>query len=80
MSEYTRQVLKVVVAKMCQTIGWHSINSTPLDIMVDILRRYFIELTRLTHSYATQCKFYNMRRVRQVLKPFIFQLDMFILT
>lgn len=57
MSEYTRNVLKVVVAKICQTIGWHSINSTPMDIMVDLLRRYFIELTRLTQAYATQCKF-----------------------
>lgn len=57
MSDYTGQVLKAVVAKICQTIGWHSIQTTPLEIMVDISRRYFMEITKLTHAYAVQCKF-----------------------
>lgn len=80
MSEYTRQVLRVVVAKICQTIGWHSINSTPLEIMVDLLRRYFIELTRLTHSYATQCKVLKYQQSRTKIDIFCFQLDTLNLT
>lgn len=58
-SQYTQEVLKVVVAKICQTIGWHSIQTTPMEILVDILHRYLSELSKLTHNYATLCKFYK---------------------
>ena len=53
---FSRNALKMVVAQICQTIGWHAIQSTPLDIMVDILQRYIAELGRLTHRYTEQCK------------------------
>ncbi|XP_053685698.1 titin [Sabethes cyaneus] len=49
---YTHQLLKVVVAQVCQTIGWHSIQSTPLELMMDILDQYMRDITRLTHRYA----------------------------
>ncbi|XP_058835776.1 transcription initiation factor TFIID subunit 3-like [Topomyia yanbarensis] len=53
MSErYTHQLLKVVVAQVCQTIGWHSIQSTPLELMMDILDQYLRDITRLTHRYS----------------------------
>ncbi|XP_055615586.1 nascent polypeptide-associated complex subunit alpha, muscle-specific form [Toxorhynchites rutilus septentrionalis] len=50
--EYTHQLLKVVVAQICQTIGWHSIQSTPLELLVDILDQYLKDITRLTHRYS----------------------------
>ncbi|XP_055546353.1 transcription initiation factor TFIID subunit 3 [Wyeomyia smithii] len=49
---YTHQLLKVVVAQVCQTIGWHSIQTTPLELMMDILDQYMRDITRLTHRYA----------------------------
>lgn len=53
MSErYTHQLLKVVVAQICQTIGWHSIQSTPMELMIDILDQYLRDITRVTHRYA----------------------------
>ncbi|XP_058445008.1 transcription initiation factor TFIID subunit 3-like [Malaya genurostris] len=53
MSErYTHQLLKVVVAQVCQTIGWHSIQSTPLELLMDILDQYLKDITRLTHRYS----------------------------
>ncbi|KAL9695729.1 hypothetical protein quinque_015014 [Culex quinquefasciatus] len=53
MSErYTHQLLKVVVAQVCQTIGWHSIQSTPLELLIDILDQYLRDITRLTHRYS----------------------------
>lgn len=55
--DYTRDILKVVVAKICQTIGWHTIQTTSLEVMVDILRRYLSEITKLTASYSTLCKY-----------------------
>lgn len=56
--QYTNQVLKVVVAQICQAIGWHSIQSTPLELMVDILHRYLQQITKQTYRYAELCKFY----------------------
>uniref|UniRef100_A0A1Q3G264 Putative transcription initiation factor tfiid subunit 3 n=1 Tax=Culex tarsalis TaxID=7177 RepID=A0A1Q3G264_CULTA len=53
MSErYTHQLLKVVVAQVCQTIGWHSIQSTPLELLIDILDQYLRDITSLTHRYS----------------------------
>lgn len=54
--QYTNQVLKVVVAQICQAIGWHSIQSTPLELMVDILHRYMEQITKQTYRYAELCK------------------------
>ncbi|XP_049805860.1 transcription initiation factor TFIID subunit 3 isoform X1 [Schistocerca nitens] len=50
--EFSRKALKVAVALICQTIGWNSIMSTPLEIMIDLLQRYLVELGRVTHRYA----------------------------
>lgn len=55
-SEYTRQVLKVVVAQICQTIGWHAINSSPLEFMVDLMQEYILRISKLSHDYAEHCK------------------------
>ncbi|XP_020280557.1 transcription initiation factor TFIID subunit 3 [Pseudomyrmex gracilis] len=51
-AEYSRGILKLVVAQICQTIGWHSINSTPLEFMVDLMQEYLLRVSRLTHAYA----------------------------
>ncbi|XP_076665958.1 TBP-associated factor 3 isoform X3 [Andrena cerasifolii] len=51
-TEYNRSVLRMVVAQICQTIGWHSINSTPLEFMVDLMQEYILRISKLTHQYA----------------------------
>ncbi|XP_054011297.1 transcription initiation factor TFIID subunit 3-like isoform X2 [Hylaeus anthracinus] len=51
-TEYSRSVLKMAVAQICQTIGWHSINSTPLEFMVDLMQEYILRISKLTHQYA----------------------------
>ncbi|KAG5307161.1 TAF3 factor, partial [Acromyrmex insinuator] len=51
-AEYSRNVLKIVVAQICQTIGWHSINSTPLEFLTDLLQEYLLRISKLTHQYA----------------------------
>lgn len=55
-TQYTRSVLKMVVAQICQTVGWHSINSTPLEFMVDLMQEYIFQLSKLTQDYAQVCK------------------------
>lgn len=56
MKTYTHQVLSVVVAQICQTIGWQSVTTTSLEILVDILERYIKEVCRITHDYSEHCK------------------------
>ncbi|XP_011496850.1 PREDICTED: transcription initiation factor TFIID subunit 3 isoform X2 [Ceratosolen solmsi marchali] len=51
-TQYSRNVLKMVVAQICQTIGWHSINSTPLEFMVDLMQEYIFQLSKLTQQYT----------------------------
>uniref|UniRef100_A0A1B6D8S1 PHD-type domain-containing protein n=2 Tax=Clastoptera arizonana TaxID=38151 RepID=A0A1B6D8S1_9HEMI len=51
---YGRNVLKVVVAQICQTIGWNAIQSTPLELLTDILQKYIYELGRTAHRYGEQ--------------------------
>lgn len=55
-AEYSRNILKIVVAQICQMIGWHSINSTPLEFIVDLMQEYILRVSRLTHQYAEVCK------------------------
>lgn len=52
--KYTREILRRNVAQICQTIGWHSINSTPLDILVHVLEKYILSLGTQAHRYAEQ--------------------------
>ena len=53
---FSGNVLKMVVAQICQTIGWHAIQTTPLDLMMDISQRYIAEIGKLMHEYSEQCK------------------------
>lgn len=50
--EYNRAVLKMVIAQICQMIGWHSINSTPLEFLVDLMQEYLLRISKLTKQYA----------------------------
>lgn len=51
---YSRSLLKVSIAQICQGLGWHAMQSTPCDIMVDVLQRYIEKVGRVSSQYATQ--------------------------
>lgn len=53
---YSTNILRVIVAQVCQTIGWQSITSSSLEIMVDVLDRYLKEICKTTHAYTELCK------------------------
>jgi hypothetical protein len=57
-AEYSHQVLKVCVAQLCQNLGWNSTQSTPLELLTDVLERYILEVGKVTHRYAEQCMWY----------------------
>jgi len=55
--KYSRDLLKVSIGKILQVIGWHSINSSPLEILTDLLEKYLKELSTTVNLYANECKF-----------------------
>lgn len=54
---YIQQLSKVIVAQITQTIGWNSIQTTPLELLTDILHKYLEEITRQTQRYTELCKY-----------------------
>lgn len=54
--DYTKNVLKVVVAQVCQIIGWNSIHQSSLEVLVDTLDRFMKELTKQTYRITELCK------------------------
>lgn len=57
MSEaFAQSILKVAMAQICQNLGWHAVQTSPMSILVDILRRYICTLAKITHQYSEHCK------------------------
>ncbi|XP_034939445.1 transcription initiation factor TFIID subunit 3 isoform X2 [Chelonus insularis] len=52
MEEYSRAILRVAVAQICQTIGWHSVNLTPLEFMIDLLQEYIQHVSHFSHQFS----------------------------
>ena len=53
---YSRSVLRIAVAQIAQHLGWTAIQSTPLELLTDILERYLLETSKYAHRYSEQCK------------------------
>jgi len=54
-SDFTRRNLRSAVAQVCQAIGWNSVHSTPLNILVDVLHNYIVKIGRTSQNYAALC-------------------------
>lgn len=64
--DYSNHILKVAVAQICQQIGWHSIQSTPLELMTDILSKYLQQIARKSNRYAELCKSKQLKEISQI--------------
>lgn len=54
--EFSRQVLKVVVAKICQPLGVHGMQSSVCETMTDVLKDYILTLARTASTYSSHGK------------------------
>lgn len=52
MDVYIRKVLRVSVAQICQTIGYNSFQSIPLELLVDSLQKFLQEFSRDLHQHV----------------------------
>ncbi|KAL5274709.1 TAF3 family protein [Megaselia abdita] len=55
MDNYFKQMLKVVVAQICQKVGWQSIKEFPLELLSDVLDRFLQEFTKGLSKYVELC-------------------------
>ncbi|XP_064198676.1 transcription initiation factor TFIID subunit 3 [Anguilla rostrata] len=49
---YSRSLLRISVAQICQALGWDAIQLTACDLLSDVLHRYIQQLARGCHRYS----------------------------
>ncbi|BES96632.1 Bromodomain associated [Nesidiocoris tenuis] len=52
MDDYTRKMIQVAVAQTCLNVGWSAIQTSPLEIMTDLLSDYILGLCKRANNYA----------------------------
>ncbi|XP_048244393.1 transcription initiation factor TFIID subunit 3-like isoform X1 [Haliotis rufescens] len=53
-TEYCRRMLRICIAQLCQNLGWNATQSSPLELLTDVLERYLIDLGKISHRYSEQ--------------------------
>lgn len=57
MSEsYSRWLLRVSVAQVCQALGWDSVQLSACEVLTDVLQRYLHSLGRGCRRYCELCE------------------------
>jgi len=52
LEDFLNQVMRNVVGVLANNIGWHSAQTSAVDILADLSKRYLLQLARGTHNYA----------------------------
>lgn len=55
--EFIRRNLTTSVAQICSNIGWHTMSSSTLQMMTDILYEYFKDLAQSVKKFSEICKY-----------------------
>lgn len=53
---YSRSLLRVSVAQICQALGWDSVQLSACHLLTDVLQRYLQQLGRGCHRYSELCE------------------------
>lgn len=54
-----KDLMRVAVAQICQTIGYSATQTAPLELLQDILDKFLKEFTRDLRRHVEHCK-YNL--------------------
>lgn len=70
---FGRAVSKIVVAQICESVGFQSSKESALDALADIAIRYLCDLGKIANSYAnltgrTECNVFDIIRALEVLE------------
>ncbi|CAB3990082.1 transcription initiation factor TFIID subunit 3 [Paramuricea clavata] len=53
---FNRQVLRVAVAQICQSMGWDALQKSTHDTLTDVMQRYLEEIGKVAYSYTQLCE------------------------
>ena len=56
MDGFNRQVLRVAVAQICQSMGWDAVQKSTHDTLTDVLQRYLEEIGKVAYGYTQICE------------------------
>ena len=65
---YTKALLKVSIGQILQTIGFQTAQSSALDLLVNILERYIMLLSKNAHDFSElgrRCLYKLQKYVRE---------------
>ena len=62
-------MLRVVVAQLCQSVGFETCQVGAIDILVDILERFLLKIGEVSSNYSEQC-LQNEVHINDVLQCF----------
>ena len=54
--DYSQSVVRSAVGQICKNIGFDSINSSALEILVDFAERHMLQIGKKSRRYAEQCE------------------------
>ena len=54
---FNRQVLRVAVAQICQSMGWDALQKSTHDTLTDVMQRYVEEIGKVAYSYTQLCMY-----------------------
>ncbi|XP_060967722.1 transcription initiation factor TFIID subunit 8 [Cannabis sativa] len=71
--DFGRAVSKIVVAQICENVGFQSSKESALDALADIAIRYLCDLGKMAYFYAnltgrTECNVFDIIRALEVLE------------
>lgn len=75
MDGYMKEVLRVAVAQICQTIGYNATQTAPLELLQDVLDKFLKEFTRDLRRQVEHCEssaFHNKNEFLMILLLFFF--------
>lgn len=52
-----KDLMRVAVAQICQTIGYSATQTAPLELLQDILDKFLKEFTRDLRRHVEHCKY-----------------------
>lgn len=58
LTNYARALVKVAVGQILQTVGFQTTQAAALDILVEVLERYVLLISRTTHDFAELGEYY----------------------
>lgn len=62
-SDYTKNVLKIVLGQLCQAIGFSSIHQSTLDVLTSIFDQYLRTLANQTRKYSEHGKSFIINNI-----------------